>query len=449
MPSRNAPDGSPISDPSPDGATDGSAIERSAKHVVILLHGILTFAEWQERIERRLKDIDLIPFSVGYQWFALSAFLLPLPWFRLQVYNWIDQQIRDARRQYPNAHISVIAHSFGTYVLGHLLANTDHTFYKIFLCGSVLPEDFSFIAHRHKIGNQNGDRPHQRWVVNHCGEKDIWPVMAWFLSWWYGKSGRFGFKQTMVSDHFHAELAHKFFDDRFTNDHVLPFFRGAAPQGTCRGSVPLYQRIFGYFRLATLVAFIALTIAIANLRCIITYVAGDDPVLRDREEAWASTYEEHQANEKLRWSSEPLRGIAMEFKTSGPPDDVAIDVDLLFADPESREANSDLLRLAEHLNKFYQSIGREVFTCRLCNIDVACGRWHALAKRFVAVYGRTFANPVRDPTLREQLATLTHVLTFGLWGRESATYTGRVQAFVDRCEARYNPVARGPSTEPP
>jgi hypothetical protein len=421
--------------------------------VVILLHGILTFAEWQDRIERRLEDIDLIPFSVGYQWFALTAFLLPLPWFRLQVYNRIDQQIRDARRQYPNARISVIAHSFGTYVLGHLLTNTDHTFYKIFLCGSVLPEGFSFIAHRHKIGDQNGDRRRQRWIVNHCGEKDIWPVMAWFLSWWYGKSGRFGFKQTMVADHFHVALAHKFFDDPFTTDHVLPFFRGGAPQGTGRGPVPFYQRIFSYFRLISLVAFIGLTIAIANLNCIITYVAGDDPVLRDREEEWARRYEAHQLDEKQRWFFEPLKSIAQKFENSGRADDVAVDVAQLLTDPRSRLANDALFRLAQHLNKFYQSIGREVFTSRLCNIDVACGKWHALAKRFIAVYGRTFASSefgeVRYPTLRERLATLAHAVTFGRWGRERATYTGRVQAFVDRCEARYNPVARGPSTEPP
>jgi pimeloyl-ACP methyl ester carboxylesterase len=46
---------------------------------------------------------------------------------------------------HPNKRVSVIAHSFGTYVISCLLRDEfDIRFHRVIFCGSVVPYDFPF-----------------------------------------------------------------------------------------------------------------------------------------------------------------------------------------------------------------------------------------------------------------------------------------------------------------
>src|SRR4051812_17518406 len=116
------------------------------QHVVILIHGIKDFAVWQDEVTTGLKtyasanfdDETLVVKSLGYGYFDALRFLAPVPYFRNSATEEVYTQIKAIRKDYPNALISVICHSFGTYVIGRILITKfESAFYKIILTGSI------------------------------------------------------------------------------------------------------------------------------------------------------------------------------------------------------------------------------------------------------------------------------------------------------------------------
>src|SRR5260370_35691176 len=88
-----------------------------------------------------------------------------IPCFRRRKIEWF-------RKQYET-HVkkgivpSVIAHSFGTYVVGNALMKYDELrFDRIVLCGSILPSDFD--------SSSLIDSGRFNAVLNECGLKYVW-----------------------------------------------------------------------------------------------------------------------------------------------------------------------------------------------------------------------------------------------------------------------------------
>jgi hypothetical protein len=95
--------------------TDGTV--PSDGNVIVLVHGIRTTAEWAELVSSILEQVPgtrVIP--VGYGYFDVVQFFLPGPTRRPPVHR-IRRELAAIVKQYPNARISIIAHSFGTYIL--------------------------------------------------------------------------------------------------------------------------------------------------------------------------------------------------------------------------------------------------------------------------------------------------------------------------------------------
>jgi len=94
-----------------------------------------------------------------------------------------DKDVIVAEGQHP----SIVAHSFGTYILGHALLKYDWlTFNKVILCGSILPQDFPW--------DKLIERGQVQAVRNEHGVRDIWTgLVRWFVAG-TGPSGRHGFK---------------------------------------------------------------------------------------------------------------------------------------------------------------------------------------------------------------------------------------------------------------
>ena len=65
--------------------------------------------------------------------------------------------------------------------------------------------------------------PHHYYVINDCGIKDPFPVIAEAVLWGYGSSGTFGASQTAVYDRFH-DLGHSGFygEDDFVEKFWVP-----------------------------------------------------------------------------------------------------------------------------------------------------------------------------------------------------------------------------------
>jgi hypothetical protein len=108
------------------------------------------------------------------------------------------------------------------------------------LCGSILPLDFRWDKLRGSVETE---------VINDCGIRDIWPILAQSTTFGYGPSGRFGFGTPGIRDRFHDFGHAAFFQKNFVRDYWLPWFRNGkfvnssatAPSGARRHLLAVFQ----------------------------------------------------------------------------------------------------------------------------------------------------------------------------------------------------------------
>jgi pimeloyl-ACP methyl ester carboxylesterase len=115
--------------------------------IVVMLHGIRSNPwAWQGGIARELEGAGIPSDHVvrpNYGYFTLLDFIRRHS-RDAEIPTVLDELVQ-ARARYPNAPINVVAHSFGTYILGHaLLATPAFRADRVFLVGSMLPEGFSW-----------------------------------------------------------------------------------------------------------------------------------------------------------------------------------------------------------------------------------------------------------------------------------------------------------------
>jgi hypothetical protein len=212
-------------------ATDGSAVARTTNSTAILqpsrvicpLHGIRTLGIWQ----KGLSDLSssrgwvcrLDRWSFGR--FSLLAFFTP--WSREAKLRWLrrqyDAEINDRRLLIDKCQSpSVVAHSFGSYILGYTLLRFDFIrFNKVILCGSILPKDFPW--------DKLIDRGQVQAVRNEYGVRDPWVKRVCCFVRGTGPSGASGF--TCKHDRFEQEAFEYDHGDYFGIDHMedrwMPF----------------------------------------------------------------------------------------------------------------------------------------------------------------------------------------------------------------------------------
>ncbi len=226
-------------------------------HAVVLIHGIRTAAGWRQRIgdEIEAADTSLTPVPVGYEFFDVIRFLLPKgPWRRWAAKT-VWRKMKDLHKNPNISQVSVIAHSFGTWIVGYLLENEDLDFHRVVLCGAVLDTRFDWDQVKKKIvGPPFQDAPNVR-VVNDCGTRDIWPIFAKFATWGYGVSGRWGFQNSLVRDRFHNLTHGDFFNDGFATTYWVPALTGTTiPKGINYGiDPPRWVRMLTLLKLPYLV----------------------------------------------------------------------------------------------------------------------------------------------------------------------------------------------------
>src|SRR5579872_622464 len=188
-------------------------------HVVILVHGIRDFALWEAVVRGPLEQAHFTVAPTNYGRLNLLKFLTPFPFFRNSAIREVWDQIRIVRQNKPNAKLSIIAHSFGTYVVANLMRqNFDIKFERVIFCGSVVPRKFPFV--------QIQDRFVQP-ILNEVGTRDIWPAIAESITIGYGSVGTYGFLQPLlVRDRWHNGADHGFFlNQDFCKKYWIPFLR--------------------------------------------------------------------------------------------------------------------------------------------------------------------------------------------------------------------------------
>jgi hypothetical protein len=242
--------------------------------VVLLIHGIRTEADWGPMVRSKIEvpgKIEVIPIKYGY----LDAFRFWFPfWTRNRpierVYTQIRVALQVAHERDPHAKLSIIAHSFGTYIIGQILKQGfDLHIHRLILCGSVLPQNFPWEQYQGRFDREK--------VINECGKTDIWPVLAQSTSWGYGASGTQGFGAVLVKDRFHAGGHGQYFEPDFVEKSWEPFIRRGKFEGTKyevqMPPTPWWMSVLGIFPLRWLV--------IAIIVFVIAWGAQATPWIRD------------------------------------------------------------------------------------------------------------------------------------------------------------------------
>jgi hypothetical protein len=225
-----APDGSPAVSDSPNVRArqdlahvnesrqigDEPAPQAQREEVILLIHGIRTQAEWQDMVAVVLRQIpNVVVVPLKYEFFDALRFWLPFVTRRLPISQLI-WRIREARRQNPDARFSVIAHSFGTYAIAEILRDhPDITLHRLVLCGAVLKRNFRWDRIKNQVETE---------IINDCGMRDVWPVLAQSTTWGYGASGTFGFGSPGIRDRFHAQGHSGLFVDELVTRFWVPWF---------------------------------------------------------------------------------------------------------------------------------------------------------------------------------------------------------------------------------
>jgi hypothetical protein len=194
-----------------------SANSDTVREVLLLIHGIRTQAPWFAMVDRVMTvqvPCKVVPIKYGN--FDLVRFLLPLGTRELPI-RMIKSAIHETKAKYPNARISAIAHSFGAYALMHAIRDPSLELSRIILCGSVLPEKFD--VERYFYATEDTG------IVNDCGVRDPWPVLAKCFTWGYGASGTCGFGQVAIKDRSFPFSHGEFFHQDFVLKYWVPFVR--------------------------------------------------------------------------------------------------------------------------------------------------------------------------------------------------------------------------------
>ncbi len=192
--------------------------QHTKSHVVILVHGIRTRALWQNELRKILQKDGFAVQPTNYGYFDVVRFLFPWQLFAGARVEEITRQIRHTLSINKGADCSIIAHSFGTFVVARILRDhTDLEFNRIIFCGSVVSHKFRFEDYRGRLKTP---------LVNEVGTRDFWPVIAEVVTFGYGSAGTYGFRRPAVHDRWHNGKAHgDFLNQKFCVKYWAPFLR--------------------------------------------------------------------------------------------------------------------------------------------------------------------------------------------------------------------------------
>lgn len=155
-----------VSEPGPKTAEEGAKVD----HAVMVLHGIRDHGFWTKRIAREIKTlgrdrrISVRAPSPSYGYFSMWDFVKPGG--RDTAAHWFMEKYADVKSHFPNAEISFVGHSNGTYLAARALELCPSIkFSNIVFAGSVVRRDYLWSRRSGQV----------RCVLNYVGNKD-WVV---------------------------------------------------------------------------------------------------------------------------------------------------------------------------------------------------------------------------------------------------------------------------------
>lgn len=126
--------------------------EPDVAHVVFVMHGIRDYGNWTQRLapviyetaKRMSANVRVV--SSGYGYFPIARFMLQPE--RQKNVRWFMDQYTEALAKYPQAAMSFVGHSNGTYLLASALARYPAcAFERAVFAGSVVNRNFPWSKH--------------------------------------------------------------------------------------------------------------------------------------------------------------------------------------------------------------------------------------------------------------------------------------------------------------
>ena len=193
------------------------------RKIVICVHGINTHGEWEMDLAPLISEQGWIYYPLHYGNFALWRFLIPGQ--RRKQIEWFREKYNQIRQKHKNIAPSVIAHSFGTFIVTKALQKYPALkLDKLILCGSIVERKFGWseIFKRKQVTK----------VRNEYGMKDRAAWMSPIVAWDTGRSGTMGFlsKENRLVDERYEHYSHGsvFCYDHF-DEYWIPFLRDPIP----------------------------------------------------------------------------------------------------------------------------------------------------------------------------------------------------------------------------
>jgi pimeloyl-ACP methyl ester carboxylesterase len=247
--------------------------ESPIKRIVMILHGIRAdrVDNWVEQIGKAIMKRDSTTTLVSaptYGYFTAFRFALPaerrrnIPIFR--------DEYTELMAVHPEAKFSIIAHSNGTYMLGHSLRKTPGMrFENIVLAGSALPEDYDWEelidldeSHARQVGRVMNERASRDYpIAILCNMLNGLP---WQSMKDIGRGGYAGFRGDKVIEIAYHQGDHGSALMKNNQDRLVEFVFGDQPRDPGLPNEPGW-----FFRLSNFSHHIGLTLILAILAAIL------------------------------------------------------------------------------------------------------------------------------------------------------------------------------------
>lgn len=138
-----------------------------APRIVVTIHGIQTHGKWQKDITPFLARHGLIPYHLDYGWYNALKFFFP--WSRNAQLSRIRAELRQLVDTTHCRRLSVISHSFGTFLITQALVkeNGNLLYDRVVLAGSIVERAFDWkgLLERRLVSAVRNERADADWVV--------------------------------------------------------------------------------------------------------------------------------------------------------------------------------------------------------------------------------------------------------------------------------------------
>lgn len=196
---------------------------RQKRKVVVSVHGIESQGVWQKDLSPLISERGWIFYPLHYGVFRAYRFLQP--WQRSAMITWFREKYREVRNRYGDVVPSIIAHSFGTYIVSEALDIYDGIRVdKVILCGSIVRRDFDWA----KIFR----RKQATLVRNDFAREDFPARISTFFAWDTGPSGMEGFvtkHERLIDTAFERYKHGSVFGYDHYETHWIPFLEEDRP----------------------------------------------------------------------------------------------------------------------------------------------------------------------------------------------------------------------------